>query len=385
MGRQRLRVGDIQVGASLPWDTFDSSGRLLLRRGVVVKNDEQLKRLLDVGLFGDSPDPDVEHSPVAGDSAAVEHDRVSVFDLLDNARARLASLVLPEPVPDAFGARVVELAQDLQRACEIDSDAALASVMLSPWLPYSVRQCCNSAVICEVVWRQLEWPAEKRLPGLAAALTMNLSILQLQDALYHQHQQQPLDDAQKTAILAHPRAAVALLERLGVDEPVWLNAVAQHHEALDGTGYPARLSGDTIGTEARSLAMADKYCAMISERGYRQARPADAALRQMLSQGKGLDTELAARLVRAVGIYPPGSVVELNNGEIGVVVKCTLDARHPVVRVVISADGRDLREFPERLTSKMPFGVKAAVDRLRLGLDFDPVPLWHDSMVTKDL
>ncbi len=307
-----------------------------------------------------------------------------MFALLDDARTRLASLVFPEPVPDAFEARVVALAQDLQRTCEIDSDAALASVLLSRWLPYSVRQCCNTAVICEVLWRQLEWPAEKRLCGLAAALTMNLSILRLQDALYHQ--QQPLSDAQKAAILAHPRAAVALLERLGVGEPVWLNAVAQHHEALDGSGYPARPSGDAIGTEARGLAMADKYCAMIAERGYRQGRPADAALRQMLlSHGKGLDTELAARLVRAVGIYPPGSAVELNNGEIGVVVKCTLDARHPVVRIVISADGRDLREFPERLTSNVPFGVKAAVDRWRLGLDFDPIRLWRDSMMAKDL
>jgi HD-GYP domain-containing protein (c-di-GMP phosphodiesterase class II) len=302
---------------------------------------------------------------------------------LNETRARLASLVLPEPAPDAFCTRLLELAQQVQRACETDSDAALASVLLSRWLPYSVRQCCNSAVICEVLWRQLEWPPEKRLPGLAAALTMNLSILQLQDTLYHQ--EQPLDHQQKSAILAHPRGAVGLLERLGVDDPVWLNAVAQHHEALDGSGYPARLSGDGIGTEARVLAMADKYCAMIAERGYRQGRPADAALRQMLvSHGTGLDTELAARLVRAVGIYPPGSAVELNNGEIGVVVKRTLDARHPVVRIVISADGRDLREFPKRLTSKVPFGVKAAVERSRLGRAFDPVPLWHDSMVASD-
>jgi hypothetical protein len=380
MGRQRLRVGDIQVGAPLPWDAFDGAGRLLLRRGVVVKSDGQLERLLHVGLYSDSPDPLVAHPPVAGDG----RDRISVFVLLDNARTRMASLVFPGPSADAFGVRVLELAQDLQRACEIDLDAALASVLLARSLPYSVRQCCNSAVICEVVCRQLEWPPEKRLQGLAAALTMNLSILQLQDALYHQ--QQPLDEAQKSAIVAHPRAAVALLEHLGVGEPVWLNAVAQHHEALDGSGYPARLSGDTIGTEARLLAMADKYCAMISERAYRQGRPADAALRQMLlSHGKGLDTELAARLVRAVGIYPPGSAVELNNGEIGVVVKCTVDARHPVVRVVISADGRNLREFPKRLTSRMPFGVKAAVDCSRLGPEFDPVPLWHDSMVDKDL
>jgi len=389
MGLQRLRPGEIHVGSPLPWNAYDAAGRLLLRRGAIIHSDDQLQRLLEVGLFsegGTTPDPHGQSSGaelIGTSTPHVVRDRVSVFEVLDDVRARLASLMFPQPTPEEFPARLLELAGAVQRACEIDSDAALASVLLSRWMPYSVRQSCNCAVICEVLFRQLEWPPEKRLPGVAAALTMNLPILELQDSLYHQ--KEPLDEAQKAAIFAHPGAAAAALAALGVDDPVWLATAAQHHEALDGSGYPAHLQGDAISIEARVLAIVDKYCAMISERAHRDGLPADAALRQMLvSNGKGLDTGLAARLIRELGIYPPGTAVELINREIGVVVKRTLDARHPVVRIVVSAQGRPLPEFPKRLTSKPAFEVNAAVSRTRLGPTFDPMPLWNPSLVNRE-
>jgi HD-GYP domain-containing protein (c-di-GMP phosphodiesterase class II) len=88
----------------------------------------------------------------------------------------------------------------------------------------------------EMLCRQLDWTPEQRLPVVAAALTMNISMLALQDRLYNQGT--PLDDAQPVAVREHPAQAVAQLEQLGVTDVDRLSAIAQHHEALDGSGYP---------------------------------------------------------------------------------------------------------------------------------------------------
>jgi HD-GYP domain-containing protein (c-di-GMP phosphodiesterase class II) len=388
MGLHRLHPGDIQVGAPLPSDAYDSAGRLLLRRGAIIQTSEQLERLLDIGLFSDvgsarSAEPGAQKMVVAKVTRQAERERVSVFAVLDGVRSRLAEIIPAPPNAQGFALHIAELAHRIQRACEIDPDAALAGILLSRSLPYSIRQSCNAAVVCEILFRQLEWPPEQRLPGIAAALTMNISMLKLQDELYHQRHS--LEPAQKEAILAHPHASAAMLAELGVEDTTWRDAVAQHHEALDGSGYPERLPADAIGMPARVLAIADKYCATVSERAYRSGLSPDAALREVLiAHGGDFDTTIAARLVRALGIYPPGSAVELDNGEIGVVVKRTLDARHPVVRAVRSTQGRWLPDFPKRLTSKPPFGVKCAVDRARLDPTFDPATLWHPAMVERD-
>lgn len=388
MALNKLRQGDIEVGAPIPWDALDAAGRLLLRQGAVIQSQEQLERLIEHGLFNDALTAAAhtqadEAGASGGAPERVQRDPVFVFEAMDAHRAQLQRLLLPQVAERDFMQLLLELARGLQQSCDIDSDAALASTSLSRVMPFSTRQACNAAVITEMMGRQLEWSPESRLMAVAAALTMNVALLTLQDALYHQRG--PLEDAQKVTIRAHPAAAVATLERLGVTDSDWLSTVAQHHELLDGSGYPAALRGEAIMLPARIVAIADKYCAMISERGYRDGVSADVALRQLLTaHGPGMDTELAARLVRELGIYPPGTAVELSNGEIGVVVKRTQDARHPVVRAVLSSQSLPLRDFPKRLTSKPAYAVKAAAQRSRLGSQFDPAPLWHPTLVARD-
>jgi HD-GYP domain-containing protein (c-di-GMP phosphodiesterase class II) len=390
MALKKLRWGDIRPGIALPFDILDVDGRLLMRQGAVIPNPEQVQRLIQVGRISDTSEL-AEASTSAGietpNSGAAQSagiaERLSGFEILDEVRVQLQALLLPQPAEHAFSESLLELSRRVQSACEADGDGALASLSVSRAMPYSIRQSCNVAVITELLCRQLEWPPERSLSAVAAGLTMNVSILALQDTLYSH--QGPLDPTQRAAIDAHPSTAVDALQRAGVSDADWLSAVAQHHEAFDGSGYPARLRGGDIMLGPRILAVADRYCALISERGYRDGTPADVALRKILiAYGPSLDTQLAARLVREVGIYPPGTAVELNNGEIGIVVQRTADARQPIVRAVLNAQGSTLRDFPKRLTSKLPFAVKAAVNRARLGAGFDPASLWHPTVATRD-
>lgn len=387
MGLKRLSKADIAQGRPLPWDACDSGRRLLLRKGAIVHSEDQLERLIELGLFSDAIDQDVattgQGAGAQSGAANVQREHVDVFDVLDKLRDRLNTLLFAQPMAPDLQQRVEGLALALDHVCNIDSDAALASVILSRRMPYSARHACNCAVVVGLLCRQLDWPAERRLSIMAAALTMNLAMLDLQDEVYHQ--QDALDAAQKAIVFEHPRASAAILHRFGVSNEDWLSAVAQHHEAIDASGYPDKLRGDAITQGAQMLGLVDKYCAMTSERSYRDAMPADVALRQLLiSHGAATDTALAARLIKEVGIYPPGTAVQLVNGEIGIVIKRTLDAKHPVIRAVLSSHGQALSEFPKRLTSKPAYAVKAAVARKVLGANFDPRPLWIRSVVTRD-
>ncbi len=106
----------------------------------------------------------------------------------------------------------------------------------------------------------------------------------------------------------------------GVPKQV-LNIVANHHERHDGTGYPRKLQGDAIGMYANMAAIVDTFEAMTSERPYSNAMSAQEALRTMHGwKDKSFEKTLIEQFIQCVGIYPVGSLVELNTGDIGIVI-----------------------------------------------------------------
>jgi len=124
--------------------------------------------------------------------------------------------------------------------------------------------------------------------------------------------------------------------------------VRAHHEHLDGSGYPARLSGEAIPTAARILRLADVYCAKVGRRDYRPAHTPEAAFRGLFgSERLRLDMPLAAHLLRRLGLYPPGTLVRLANRETAVVTR-HLSRRQPLRQVVSLLDHRGrLLERPQ--------------------------------------
>lgn len=113
----------------------------------------------------------------------------------------------------------------------------------------------------------------------------------------------------------------------------------QHHEKLDGSGYPRGLRGNEILDYARVVAVADVYDAVSTDRVYRpRLHPNEVAQLMTEMSGSHLETDLVQRLFRHVAIYPTGSIVLLDTGEIGVVVEQTKDVKNPIIRVVTDAE-----------------------------------------------
>ena len=167
----------------------------------------------------------------------------------------------------------------------------------------------------------------------------------------------PLDEGERNRVLRHPAHGVALLEGVpGLPEAV-RRAVYQHHEREDGSGYPNRLRSDRISDLSRIVAVADAFCAALAARPHRPARrPHDAMADVVRLAGAGaFDKATVRALLRAVGLFPVGSVVYLSSGARAVVVAANPDAvDRPLVRVAppgdsdgplvdLAAHGRSLR------------------------------------------
>ncbi|WP_084191077.1 HD-GYP domain-containing protein [Methylomarinum vadi] len=135
-----------------------------------------------------------------------------------------------------------------------------------------------------------------------------------------------------------------------------------HHEKLDGSGYPRGLSAEQISPYARMVAIADMYDAITSDRVCQNGRTHLDAISIMTKQGDShLDSGLTIKFIECLGIYPPGSIVEMGNGEVAIVVEVNPKAKIKP-KIILLLD-EDKKPQPERL-----------VDLSRLDLDASGQP-----------
>ncbi|ODB89030.1 hypothetical protein A3193_09550 [Candidatus Thiodiazotropha endoloripes] len=113
--------------------------------------------------------------------------------------------------------------------------------------------------------------------------------------------------------------------------------ILQHHERLNGTGYPGRLSGEEISLYGKMAAIVDVYDAITSDRVYHKGKLPSLVLRQLVewSDEGDFDAELVQRFIQCVGIYPVGSLVVLESQRLAVVVASPQKALlNPVLKVI---------------------------------------------------
>jgi HD-GYP domain-containing protein (c-di-GMP phosphodiesterase class II) len=123
-----------------------------------------------------------------------------------------------------------------------------------------------------------------------------------------------------------------------------------HHERIDGKGYPRGIKASGITDFSRIVSIVDAYDAMTAQRCYAEAMPSTEALREIYRcRGTQFDERIATQFVEMVGIYPPGSIVELVNGCLGIVLNTNYRNRHlPKVLIV---RGQDKSESKEKIVN----------------------------------
>ena len=128
--------------------------------------------------------------------------------------------------------------------------------------------------------------------------------------------------------------------------PATVDVAYSHHERLDGKGYPRGLDAARIPYFAKIIAVVDAYDAINSDRVYSKGKSSLESLRILLEAvNSHFDEEIVGHFVRLIGIYPAGEIVELSNGEVGIIIGCSATSKlKPKIMRVLNANKQLCKE-----------------------------------------
>ncbi len=154
-----------------------------------------------------------------------------------------------------------------------------------------------------------------------------------------------LDPAEMEIMRKHPEFGVEIVDGSERIPDSSRNVIYSHHERLDGSGYIEGASGSQISPLTHIVSVCDTYDAIISHRPYKYANsPLDATAELYRTRGRFFDADLVYKFIGFIGVYPVGSLVELNTKEVGVVIENTSDRLRPKLLVLLDSAHERLEE-----------------------------------------
>lgn len=388
-----LPARTLRLGMTLPYNLFDASGKLLFARGQVLRDSPLVRSLVDGGAFVNAEETveyqralahrldtlvmqDVPLSDIAKADTGFRLDTLVPSKVEQGPREAWSDLLLHthallrEAEPVDFSTRLVQVRDAALKRLHFHPDATLLLLIFESsqeFGDYSARHALLSLLLADLVAQQLQLGPDLRAALQGGALTMNYGAGPAHDRLANQVD--PATPAQRQALAAHGDRAATRLAQVGVTDGTWLTAVRLHHEAGPGP-LSSRSDGERL---ARLLRRIDLFGARLSPRRSRQALSGAAAARAVYLDELGQPDEAGAALIKTVGLYPPGSIVRLANGEVGIVFKRGFSATEPLVAALIGKSGSPLSNPVPRDTRLAAQAIVASLApaefRLRVNLE----------------
>jgi len=375
-----IPIALLEVGKPLPVDVVSGTGQLLLRKGQPIVSEQHREKLhgfdastsvadalawqrayermihqalrdgLDLQAIAKLPMPSVIREL---DYVVAQQLAGGWLDLQEVLRGilYLGGLAM-NPLP-----RLAGLEKKLRDLAQKDADDGLFCLyqaLADESLGYCATHALLCALVCDLTAQKLSMEPLPRQSLMTAALTMNIGMAREQDRL--SRQDAPPTDAQRTLINEHPRLGMEILEGFGVDDADLLDIVRWHHAPEDPQAHPSTFDS------RRLLNLADSFIARTSARKTRSPQSAMKAVKSMVLGAQGDAIGVGSAMAQAVSFYPPGTYVQLVNGDIAVSVQRGARANTPWVISIIDKDALPIVKYVPRDTSEAAWTITQPVN-----------------------
>lgn len=370
-----IPVALLELGKPLPVDVWSASGKLLLKKGQSVDTEEDREKLRAHNASSTLADAlawqrsyertvrmllregaDVQEiARLYMPTDIPEIDRVvdaevkgGWLDMQEVLRGILYQCGLAiNPIPRLVG--IEKKVFDLLQSDVDDSLFCLFQALADDTLGYCATHALLCAVVCNLTANKLGLDPEQSHVLLRTALTMNIGMARDQDRLARQNTAP--SDSQREIIRDHSEKSVEILRGFGIDDENQLDIVRWHHTAQSNEGLPHTLASRRI------LAMTDGFVAKMAARKTRSPMLPVTAVRSMIVGAQGDAIGVGSAMAQAVGFYPPGTYVQLVNGETAVAVQRGARANTPWVVSIVGKDGIPLEKYVCKDTSNPTFAI----------------------------
>ena len=254
-------------------------------------------------------------------------------------------------------------------------DAMVSLTRIKKHDPYTAMHCMNVCTLVVAV-AQADGIDPGYLPVITTATLLH-DVGKTRVPLEVLNKPGRFEPAELAVMRKHAVFSGDIMREEGGFTPEQVAIAEQHHEMLNGGGYPYGLKGDEIHPYARMTAVADVYDALTAKRVYKPAMPMYQALMVLhKNRGTEFDEHFVDLFVRALGVYPVGSLVELSNKEVAVVYEPNPDnSRKPTIGVLTLPSGK-ARAAPfvvnlSRRSEAEGREVTKVLDPEKAGIDID--------------
>lgn len=315
---RRMGVQFVYIDASRGLDTQDAETAAEVDR----RNESALQRA-------------GEQSPGPGARVPLDEELVIAQRIHSQAQGLVGNFMNNVKIGAAIDiAPIHQLADELQNSVLRNANALSCLGRIREKDNYLLEHSVNLSVLMSLFGNYRGLSADVLHQTVVGALLHDLGKILTPDDILHKPGRLSPEEFEVMKLHArHSRDILAGTE--GIGELTVITA-AQHHERLDGSGYPEGLKGDEISVYGRMVAITDVYDAITADRVYHKGMTPTQGLKKLLEwSGDHLDPVLVRQFIRCVGLYPVGSLVLLESGRLGVVVETNdADQRLPVVRVM---------------------------------------------------
>ena len=347
---------------------IDTEKGLDVESKAVVSTGEEEKKKVEADLLKIATEPPPEpHTPI--------HDEM--------ARARKLQAKSKEAVTSMFNevrmgnaikvSEAAPLVEEISQSIMRNPEAFLNLVRLKTKDDYTYMHSVAVCALMIALGKQLGLTGQDLKDAGLAGLLHDVGKMMIDDAVLNKPGK--LTDEEFELIKEHPRKGWEVLQGSPDITAVALDVCRHHHERVDGTGYPDRISGEKLTLLARMGAVCDVYDALTSNRCYKNGWEPAEAIRKMAEWRNGhFDEKVFQAFVKTIGIYPSGTLVRLKSGRLAIVIEQTgKSLLTPIVKAFFSTKSNE-PIMPEMIDlSRSRESIAGAEDPAQWGFDLKQI------------